>query len=301
MTSAVAEREQTSAGDAARRAGNGRGAGGARHRTAKAASNLILLLVAAAFSVPLLWVVLASIDPQATLAVRWPDPPSAENFRAVLNTETTFRPMWNSLVLCGGATLVTVVCSALAAYPLSRYSSRAKRPFLLTVIFATGLPITAVMIPVYAMFVQVNLIDSMFGAVLFLATSSLPYGMFLTKNFMDGVPLELEESAWTEGATMLQTLSKIVLPLMRPGTAVVTIFTFVTMWGNFFVPFMLLLSPDKLPAAVSLYTFSSQYGQVAYGQLAAFSILYSLPVVVLYLLMGRRLGAGFALTGGIKG
>jgi multiple sugar transport system permease protein len=93
----------------------------------------------------------------------------------------------------------------------------------------------------------------------------------------------------------------VVLPLVRPGMAVVTIFTFVGMWGNFFVPFMLLLSPEKLPAAVSLYTFSSQYGQVAYGQLAAFSILYSAPVVLLYLLLGRRLGAGFTAAGGVKG
>ncbi|GAA4427823.1 carbohydrate ABC transporter permease [Georgenia halophila] len=275
--------------------------GNTRRRAVGAASNGILVLIAAVFSVPLLWVIFASLDPQAGLSVQWPDPPSTENFRAVLNEETTFRPMWNSLVLCGGATLITVVCSALAAYPLSRYQSRAKRPFLLTVIFATGLPITAVMIPVYAMFVQVNLIDSMLGAVLFLGTSSLPYGIFLTKNFMDGVPKELEESAWTEGASTMRALWSIVLPLMRPGTAVVTIFTFVTMWGNFFVPFMLLLSPDKLPAAVTLYTFSSQYGQVAYGQLAAFSILYSMPVVVLYLLMGRRLGAGFAMAGGVKG
>jgi len=157
------------------------------------------------------------------------------------------------------------------------------------------------MIPVHALFVQVNLIDSMPGAILFLAASSLPYAMFLTKTFMDGVPIELEESAWTEGATMMRTLWSIVLPLMRPGIAVVTIFTFVTMWGNFFVPFMLLLSPEKLPAAVSLYTFSSQYGQIAYGQLAAFSIVYSLPVVALYLALGRRLGSGFAITGGIKG
>jgi multiple sugar transport system permease protein len=88
---------------------------------------------------------------------------------------------------------------------------------------------------------------------------------------------------------------------MRSGLAVATIFTFVGMWGNFFVPFMLLLSPDQLPAAVTLYTFSSQYGQVAYGQLAAFSIFYSLPVVVLYLLMGRSLGTGFAAAGGVKG
>jgi multiple sugar transport system permease protein len=270
-------------------------------RRTRVAANAGLLLIAAFYCIPLLWVVLASVDPNASLAVAWPQEPSLTNYREILNVETTFRPLWNSVVLCGGATLVAVVAATLGAYPLSRYRSRASRPFLLTIIFATGLPITAIMIPVYAMFVQVNLIDSMPGAILFLATSAIPYALFLTKNFFDGVPTDMEESAWTEGASMLRTLWSVVLPLVRPGMAVVTIFTFVSMWGNFFVPFMLLLSPEKLPAAVSLYTFSSQYGQVAYGQLAAFSILYSAPVVLLYLLLGRRLGAGFAAAGGVKG
>jgi multiple sugar transport system permease protein len=270
-------------------------------RRTRIASSAGLLLIAAFYCIPLLWVVLASFDPNASLAVTWPREPSLTNYRGIMNAETTFRPLWNSLVLCGGATLVAVGCATLGAYPLSRYRSRVSRPFLLTIIFATGLPITAIMIPVYAMFVQVNLIDSMPGAILFLATSSIPYALFLTKNFFDGVPTDMEESAWTEGASMLRTLWSVVLPLVRPGMAVVTIFTFVGMWGNFFVPFMLLLSPEQLPAAVSLYTFSSQYGQVAYGQLAAFSILYSAPVVILYLVLGRRLGAGFAAAGGIKG
>jgi multiple sugar transport system permease protein len=265
------------------------------------ASNAVLLAIAAIYCIPLLWVVLASIDTNASLAVSWPARPSLDNFREIMTVETTLRPLWNSLVLCGGATAIAVVCAALGAYPLSRYRSRASRPFLLTIIFASGLPITAIMIPVYAMFVQVNLIDSMLGAILFLATSSIPFALFLTKNFYDGVPRDMEESAWTEGASMVRTLWSVVLPLVRPGMAVVTIFTFVGMWGNFFVPFMLLLSPEQLPAAVALYTFSSQYGQVAYGQLAAFSIFYSAPVVLLYLLLGRRLGAGFTAAGGIKG
>src|SRR5690625_956234 len=138
----------------------------------------------------------------------------------------------------------------------------------------------------------------MAGAILFLGANGLPYAIFLTKGFMDTVPMEIEESAWTEGAGVYRTLWSELRLLMRSGLAVATIFTFVGMWGNFFVPFMLLLSPENLPAAVTLYTFSSQYGQVAYGQLAAFSIFYSLPVVALYLFLGRSLGQGFAAAGG---
>ncbi|HJB11352.1 MAG TPA: carbohydrate ABC transporter permease [Candidatus Brachybacterium merdavium] len=274
---------------------------GPRERTATAASGVAMVIIGAAFLVPLLWVVLASFDTEASLSVALPGTWSLGNYEAIWNTETTFRPLWNSLLLCGGATVLTMTASVLCAYPLSRYRFAAKRPLLLTIIFSTGLPITAIMIPVYALFVQVNLIDSMAGAILFLGASGLPYAIFLTKGFMDTVPMEIEESAWTEGAGVYRTLWSVVMPLMRSGLAVATIFTFVGMWGNFFVPFMLLLSPENLPAAVTLYTFSSQYGQVAYGQLAAFSIFYSLPVVALYLFLGRSLGQGFAAAGGVKG
>ena len=96
-----------------------------------------------------------------------------------------------------------MVCAALAAYPLSRFRSRLNRPFLLTILFATSLPITAIMVPVYALFVQVNLIDTMQGTIFFFAASQLPFAIWLMKNFMDGVPKELEEAAWTDGASSL--------------------------------------------------------------------------------------------------
>ncbi len=100
---------------------------------------------------------------------------------------------------------------------------------------------------------------------------------------------------------MTQSLVRVVLPLMGPGVAVVTIYTFIMLWGNFFVPFMLLLSPEQLPASVSVFTFFGNYGSAVYGQLAAFSILYSAPVLVLYIAISRRLGGGFALGGAVKG
>ncbi|MFJ8789560.1 carbohydrate ABC transporter permease [Streptomyces sp. NPDC102462] len=269
-----------------------------RHRLAADAG---LLVAAVAFALPLLWVVLSSLDPHADLRVKVPDGLTLDNFDAVLNADVTFTPLLNSLILCGGATLLTVVCAALAAYPLSRFRSRLNRPFLLTILFATSLPITAIMVPVYALFVQVNLIDTLQGTILFFAASQLPFGIWLMKNFMDGVPKELEEAAWTDGASSLQSLVRIVLPLMGPGVAVVTVFSFVMMWGNFFVPFMLLLSPDQMPASVSINEFFGNRGMVAYGQLAAFSVVYSTPVILLYVLVARRLGGGFALGGAIKG
>ncbi|MFC8095799.1 carbohydrate ABC transporter permease [Streptomyces sp. NPDC057301] len=270
----------------------------ASHRLAADAG---LLVVAAAFVLPLAWVLLSSLDTNANLQVKVPDGVTLDNFDAVLTPEITFTPLLNSLLLCGGGTALTVACAALAAYPLSRFRSRFNRPFLLTILFATSLPITAIMVPVYALFVQVNLIDTMEGTIFFFAASQLPFAIWLMKNFMDGVPKELEEAAWTDGASSLQSLARVVLPLMGPGVAVVTVFSFVMMWGNFFVPFMLLLTPDQMPAAVSINEFFGNRGTVVYGQLAAFSIIYSTPVILLYVLVARRLGGGFALGGAVKG
>jgi multiple sugar transport system permease protein len=265
------------------------------------AADLGLLVVAGAFVLPLLWLVFASLDTDPSLRVAPPGSPTLGNFSRVLTDEITFTPMLNSLLLCGSATLMTVTCAALAAYPLSRYRARFSRPYMLTILFTTCLPITAVMVPVYGLFVQTNLIDTMYGTSFFLATSQLPFAVWLMKNFMDGVPVALEEAAWTDGASWLQALTRIILPLMGPGFAVVTVYSFIMMWGNFFVPFMLIITPEQLPASVSIFTFFGNFGSIAFGELAAFSILYSTPVLLLYILIAKRLGGGFTLGGAVKG
>jgi multiple sugar transport system permease protein len=271
-----------------------------RGRTMRWVSNVVLVVVAICFAVPLLWLVLASFDANATLSVKTPEF-TLSNFQQVLTPQISFLPLLNSLVLSGGCALVTVVVAILAAYPLSRYRLRVNKPFLYGILFGTCLPITAMMVPVYSLFVSLNLIDNVAGTIFFLAASSLPMAIWMSKNFMDSVPVQLEEAAWTDGSSMISTLWRIVVPLMRPGIAVVFIFVFIQAWGNFFVPFILLLSPEKQPAAVSIFNFFGQYGSVAYGQLAAFSLLYSVPVIALYVIVSRGLGGGNALAGGIKG
>ena len=272
----------------------------AHRRSASAVVHVVLALVALAFLAPLLWLVTAAFDADAPLAARVPTSFTFDNFAQILTWETSIGPLWNGLLMCGGAAVLAVTAAVLCAYPLSRYQLRFKRPFLYTVLFASGLPMTAVMVPVYSMFVQLSLIDSMFGTTLFLAASSLPIAVWMTKNFMDGVPISLEEAAWVDGASGMQALRSIVLPLIVPGTSVVAIFTFITAWGNFFVPFVLLLDPAKQPAAVGVFTFFGQGGLIAYGQLAAYSILYTAPVILLYLVVSRSLGGAFNLAGAIK-
>ena len=264
-------------------------------------ADLALLLVGACFLLPLLWLILGSLDPAAGHETRLPQQPGLANFAAIMTPELLFRPLWNSLVLSAGTGAVTLAAAVLAAYPLSRYRSRFNTPFLYTVLFGTCLPITAIMVPVYGLFVQLDLLDSMPATIFFMATTTLPMAIWMTKNFMDGVPLSLEEAAWVDGASRMTALRTIVLPLMRQGLGVVFIFVFIQAWGNFFVPFVLLLSEARQPAAVSIYSFFGQHGAVAYGQLAAFSILYSLPVLALYVIVARGAGSSFALSGAVRG
>lgn len=268
---------------------------------AAVASNLALAVVAFSFLVPLAWLLFASVDTEPSQQTRVPTGVTLEHYAAVLDGETTLLPLWNSTLLSTGSAVVTLVVAVLAAYPLSRHRSRFTTPFLSTILFATCLPITAIMVPVYSLFVRLGFLDDLAAVALFLAATSLPMAIWMTKNFMDSVPVSLEEAAWVDGASAMRALWFVVVPLMRPGLAVVFIFVFIQAWGNFFVPFVLLLSPDKQPASVSVFSFFGQYGTVAYGELAAFSIIYSLPVVVLYIIVSRGIGGSFAMQGAIKG
>jgi multiple sugar transport system permease protein len=271
-----------------------------RRRTAAAAAYLVLGLIALVFLVPFAWLLLSSVSGHATLGTSVPDHLTLRNFADVL-TGDNLHALVNSLVLSMGSAVLTLVVAAPAAYPLSRYTRRFGRPILLILLFATGLPITAILVPVYGLFVQLDLLDSIPATILFLTATGLPMAIWLMKNFMDEVPISLEEAAWVDGASGLRALVRIVLPLMLPGTAVVFTFTFALTWGNFFVPFILLVDPAKQPASVVIFQYFGLHGTASYGLLAAFSILYSMPVVVLYTVVQRVLGNAFALSGAVKG
>lgn len=194
-----------------------------------------------------------------------------------------------------------VLLSILAAYPLSRFDLKHKQRFMMSILFMTSLPITAVMVPVYQLFILFRLTDSLVATMFFLTASSLPFGIWMMKNFMDSVSVDLEEAAWIDGASRFVGIRQVILPLMKPGIYTVAIFTFIGSWGNFFVPYILLSSPNKLPASVTLYQFFGQYGYAAYGQLAAYSVLYMMPTFILYYFAQTHMSKGFTMGGAAKG
>ncbi|WP_217563121.1 carbohydrate ABC transporter permease [Paenibacillus sp. GbtcB18] len=261
----------------------------------------ILVFIGICFILPLLWVLVASVDSNAMQSLKVPERLTATNYAEVMTNPENQRAYMIGLIMSLGQAVLVVILALLAAYPLSRYQLKYKKPFMLTVLFMTSLPITAVMVPVYQLFLTAKLYDNLFGVILFFAASSMPYGIWMLKNFMDSVPSELEEAAWIDGASVFTGIRKVVAPLMVPGICTVAIFTFSGSWGNFFVPYILLQSPENFPVSLKLYQFFGQYGMADYGKLAAFSVLYAIPSVILYVLSQRFMSKGFGLQGGTKG
>jgi multiple sugar transport system permease protein len=272
-----------------------------RYSFEKVTPYVVLGFIGILFLLPLLWVIFASFDPHAKVSLNIPKSLTMDNFTDILSDQSNQRAFLIGLGLSLGQAIIAVVLAGLAAYPLSRYQLKYKKPFLYSVLFMTALPITAVMVPVYQLFLMLNLHDSIIGTMLFLSASALPYAIWMMKNFMDSVPLEIEESAWIDGASVFKGLRKVVAPLMLPGLFTVGIFTFTMSWGNFFVPYILIQTPEKLPASVTIYQFFGSYGMVEYGKLAAFSLIYTIPPVILYILSQRFMSAGFSMGGASKG
>ncbi len=261
----------------------------------------ILTGIGICFVLPLLWVLVASVDPNAMQSLKMPSKVTGANYVEVMTSSENQRAYLIGLVMSLGQAALVVLLALLAAYPLSRYQMKYKKPFMLTILFMTSLPITAVMVPVYQLFLGLKLYDNIFGVILFYVASSMPYGIWMMKNFMDSVPSDLEEAAWVDGASVFTGMRKVVAPLMVPGICTVAIFTFSGSWGNFFVPYILLQSPEKFPASLKLYQFFGQYGMVDYGSLAAFSVLYAIPAIIMYILSQQFMSKGFGLQGGTKG
>lgn len=262
--------------------------------------SITLIIIALLFLWPMLWLLVASFDAQAPLTIRMPKNFNLDNYKAVLSNPMNYRSFLNSFIISFSQSTMVVVLSILAAYPLSRFKIKGKTKIMYSMLFLTGLPITAIMVPVYMMFFKLKIINSLTSTTLFLIATALPYSIWMMKNFMDDVPVTLEEAAWIDGANTLQTIKKVIFPVIIPGICVVFIFTFSGSWGNFFVPFILINSIEKVPASVSIYQFFGSYGRVAYGQLAAFSLLYTLPIGVLYFISQKFMSEGFSLGGSIK-
>lgn len=260
---------------------------------------IVLLTVGCLFLLPFLWMVLASFDSQALSSIKIPKL-TFNNYVTVMQNSDNRLSFINGIYLACGSATITTLASILAAYPLSRFPISYKYKILFGLLFLTGLPITAVMVPVYQMFVALNLQNSLTTTMIFMGASAIPYSIWLMKNFLDIVSIELEEASWVDGASRFKSLLKITIPLAFPGIAMVFISTFSGAWGNFFVPYILLQTPSRFPIALKIYQFFGQHGYVNYGMVSAFSMIYMMPSLILYIVSQRVMSLGFSMSGGNK-
>jgi multiple sugar transport system permease protein len=251
------------------------------------------------FMLPLLWLLSASFDDTPTYGIRAPTHITLHNFAEIGRNQYALGSLVNSVLLAVGTMVVVVVAAALAAYALSRVRIPGRDVLLyLLLLLSSVITGTAAMVPIFLLMFQLNLIDSRFGVVLVQAGGLLPAAIFLLKDFIDTIPRSYEESARVFGATPLQILRQIVVPIARPGLATVGVWTIVQVWGSFLTPFILLRNPDKQPAAVLVRTFYTEGGSPNLALISTFSLLYSIPVVLMYLFVWSRYG--FRFHGGIK-
>ncbi len=270
-----------------------------RHVLGRIATCLVIALCTTFFALPLLWLLSAPFDATPTYAVRVPKQFTLDNIAEIGRNPYALRSLVNSVILAGGTTLVVVAGAALAAYALSRVHLPGRDALLyLLLLLSSVVTGTAAMVPIFLMMFQLNLIDSRFGVVLVLSGGLLPAAIFLLKDFIDTIPRSYEESARVFGASPLRILRDIVVPLARPGLATIAVWTVVQVWGSFLTPFILLRDPNKQPAAVLVRTFYTEGGSPNLALISTFSVLYSIPVVLMYLFAWSRYG--FRFHGGIK-
>ncbi len=267
-------------------------------------SRALLLLVsvalAAFFLAPLLWFVFAPFDSTPSLSVSVPEAFTFANFERVIANTTAMRALFqNSIIIAGGVMLLVATAATLAAYGLSRGTlpGRGAMTYIL-ILFSSVVTGTASMVPIFILIFNLGLFNTYQGVILAMAGGLLPTSIFIMQDFVDGLPRSLEEAAMVSGASPFQILRDVALPALRPGIVVVAILAFVNAWGAFLTPFILIRNPNMLPASVAFYQFYGDEGNPDIPAIAAYALLYTLPVLLLYLIIQWRFG--FRFYGGIK-
>ena len=250
------------------------------------------------FVLPLVWLVLAAFDAHAASSLRWPDW-SVVNFTAAgssANLESLFRSFELGVISAAVATVPAVP----AGYALSRRHIPLKDGLMVAVLFLTAVPIAIVVIPVYVFLSNYGLL-SLLPAGIFIGVTNVPFALWLVRAAVQSVPEDLEEAALMERARLWQVIVRVTAPLAAPGIAASAFFAFAAGWSAFLVPLVVISAPSQTPAALALFGFIHAGSLVQYGDLAAFSLMYSLPVVVIYLLVSRLVKGGFAFGGAVRG
>ncbi|GAA3561405.1 carbohydrate ABC transporter permease [Streptomyces osmaniensis] len=257
-----------------------------------------LAVLAAVWLLPFVWAVATSVQSEQDAASPGLSPIkgafTTEAYRQILERGNVTVWAFNSFLIAGLVTLITVVVSTLAAYGFSRGTFRGRRTLLAVTVAAILVPPQLLVVPLFEQMLLFNLVDTYAAVILPQVVASMM--VFILKRFFDGIPRELEDAARMDGASEFRVFLSIVLPLSRPIVAAVAIFVFIGAWNNFMWPFIVTNDPDLMTLPVGLATVKDAFG-IQYAQSMASALLAALPLIVVFLFFQRRIVDSVATTG----
>ncbi|MFF4895493.1 carbohydrate ABC transporter permease [Streptomyces sp. NPDC001068] len=275
-----------------------------RTRTgARAAQYAALLCYLAFLAFPLLWLLSTAFKSPAELGSlhpTWiPRHPTLANFRQAFDEQPLLRAGLNSLLAAIGAAVIAVLLATPMAYVMARRRGVLSRAATAWVVVSQAFPFVLVIIPLFLVLKNLRLIDSLPGLVMVYVVWALPFALWMLGGYVRAVPVELEEAAAVDGAGRLRTLVSVTAPLLAPGIVATGLFAFVTAWNEFFFALVLLKTPEKQTLPVVLTHFIGAEGVADLGPLAAAAFLATLPSLLVFALVQRRITGGM-LAGAVK-
>ncbi|MEU0583212.1 carbohydrate ABC transporter permease [Streptomyces sp. NPDC006132] len=262
---------------------------------------LLAYLVFLAF--PFLWLVSTAFKPPrelGSLHPTWiPENPTLANFRQAFDEQPLLHAALNSLLAALAAAVIAVLIATPTAYVVARRRTRLAKAVTGWVVVSQAFPFVLLIIPLFLVLKNLRLIDSVPGLVLVYVVWALPFALWMLAGYVRAVPRELEEAAAVDGAGRVRTLVSVTAPLLAPGIVATGLFAFITAWNEFFFALVLLKTPEKQTLPVVLTHFIGAEGVADLGPLAAAAFLATLPSLVVFALIQRRITGGM-LTGAVK-
>jgi multiple sugar transport system permease protein len=262
-------------------------------------SALVLLAIVCVAPIVLMFATSLKVQTQIfTNSINFFFVPTLENYREVLGEGSFTRYLTNSLVVGVVSTLITLVLGCMAAYGLARFRFRGRKTIAYTTLLLRTVPLAVLAVPVFMLWSQAGLINSLPGLILLYVAVNLPFTIWLLYGFVLQVPPELEEAAAIDGCGPIQVFYKVVLPLIKPGLAAAAIFTFRIAWNEFILALVLTDRATRtLPVAASLYI--TDIG-VDWGKIMALGSLIAVPPLIFTFIAARQIITGLT-AGAVKG
>ncbi len=273
-----------------------------RGATRAAVLYALLMIGAAIMIVPFLWMISSSLKSQfqifLTPPVWIPNPAIWSNYPDALNALPFGQAYLNSFIVATIVVVSTLVTSSMAAYSFARIQFPFRDVLFVLFLAMLMVPIQVTIIPLFLIMKNLGWVNSLASIIVPFSLFNA-FGVFLLRQFIKGMPIEMEEAAIVDGANRWTLYWRITLPLIKPALSALAIFTFLGQWNNFFYPLIMLSSPDKFTVPLMLNQFRGEY-TVDWALMMAASAIAIIPVLIVYVIGQRYIIEGIAITG-LKG